>query len=504
MSKVRTIELTCPQCGEKILYDIYDSVNVQLDPELKGDVISGNIFLVKCDHCGYEECVEHELLYHDMEKKTMINYNRDYAELIYEHEKYNKDKTQIYSFINKYYKHIGVASHDDLITAITCVDNNLDYRVVYVFKTLLDRFIAKSLKDLKNVEFKDSYLTTGVDSEDKKCIFFVFITLVDGEIESKTIIFDEEKYKLMMEKCSQKLDLINPYVMNKDLADTIIDDNFSNLEIDEYYCVLDENLNCYLCKACEIIKDDIKEGDRVLFLCNDNILFGIIKKTLKVSGIIYESCPNEKYGKIVDLIHDVSLSNAYEDKKLVNNKDVIQLLQKQKNKLDAADFYKALQNNYFYVQKLNNESLTESIVHLSNGEEIKCINIYSSEEIIQKTFSFIKYEIYSFNDILKYAKNKYKGILIDDEIILDRDFLCDYISYCSMLDFNDMKDYLSSLTDKERKTIDDVSYEYIRKIYFENKNIGQLAKEYKKEEDEIQEYLDKGYRSLMEIAFVRF
>ena len=503
MSTVRTIELICPQCGEKIFYNYYDSVNVTIDPELKSKILSGEIFIVKCDHCGFKERFNHDLLYNDMEKNVFINLKSGYADLIYENEELIKGQIGISPFPKLHIKYIGASSYYDFITAITCIDHDLDYRIVYIIKSIFEDEVINSIKDSKNTKFIGSFLGILENSKNKKCLTFIFVISTDGEVKYKTVKFSKKYYKLKSDAYSKKLDLINPCVMNKDLVDILTSDTQSGLEVGKYYFVFDRDKNCYLCKASEIIKNDIKERDNVLFLCNDNLIFGAIKKTIEVSNAIYESCPNEKYGKIVDLKRNFSLDNTYKDKTLVNNERIMKRFKKRKGKLNAAHYYKNLRNSYFYVRKLEYGSLSESIVPIDCGQEISCIDIYSNEET-KGHFPFYKYEIYSFNDIIKYVKNRCQGIIIDGEIILDSDFVCDYITYCSMLDADDMRKFLNSLSEKEKFTIDDASYEYINKVYFENKNVKQIAEEYHKDEKEIHEYLDKGYEKLMDIAFVRF
>ena len=40
MSKMRTVTLTCPKCGEQFEFNLYESVNATLDPELREKVIN--------------------------------------------------------------------------------------------------------------------------------------------------------------------------------------------------------------------------------------------------------------------------------------------------------------------------------------------------------------------------------------------------------------------------------------------------------------------------------
>jgi hypothetical protein len=72
MSKISRAVVTCTNC--KNTYDInaYTSVNVTLDQELKSKVISGDIFNSECDHCGFTNRTDYDILYHDMKGKFMV------------------------------------------------------------------------------------------------------------------------------------------------------------------------------------------------------------------------------------------------------------------------------------------------------------------------------------------------------------------------------------------------------------------------------------------------
>ena len=52
MSLVREEILKCPKCGAENQFRFYDSVNVSLDPELKGKVLDGSLFKMKCTKIG--------------------------------------------------------------------------------------------------------------------------------------------------------------------------------------------------------------------------------------------------------------------------------------------------------------------------------------------------------------------------------------------------------------------------------------------------------------------
>jgi transposase-like protein len=51
MSSFRNIKITCPACSTEGSYTVWDSVNVDLDPELKVKVMDGSLFTWTCPNC---------------------------------------------------------------------------------------------------------------------------------------------------------------------------------------------------------------------------------------------------------------------------------------------------------------------------------------------------------------------------------------------------------------------------------------------------------------------
>lgn len=65
-------ETQCSKCGEKKVLDIYKSINVAENPDLKKKVADGSLFLWECPHCGTVNLAAYDTLYHDPQKKVMI------------------------------------------------------------------------------------------------------------------------------------------------------------------------------------------------------------------------------------------------------------------------------------------------------------------------------------------------------------------------------------------------------------------------------------------------
>lgn len=72
MAKTKEALLTCNKCGHEFPIEIYESVNVTFDKDLKERVINKSIFEFTCPECGEFHRVIYPFLYVDMEKMFMV------------------------------------------------------------------------------------------------------------------------------------------------------------------------------------------------------------------------------------------------------------------------------------------------------------------------------------------------------------------------------------------------------------------------------------------------
>ena len=72
MTASKTIKYICPYCKQEFEMDIYDSVNVKEDRDLRDRCVSGEIFQHECTNCHKEYLVQNDLLYTDPEHKFVI------------------------------------------------------------------------------------------------------------------------------------------------------------------------------------------------------------------------------------------------------------------------------------------------------------------------------------------------------------------------------------------------------------------------------------------------
>ena len=62
----------CTACGNAANIDIFQTINVRENPELKGKVKDGSLFLWQCPHCGQVNLAVFQTLYHDPDERLMI------------------------------------------------------------------------------------------------------------------------------------------------------------------------------------------------------------------------------------------------------------------------------------------------------------------------------------------------------------------------------------------------------------------------------------------------
>jgi hypothetical protein len=131
MSFTKQVDVVCPNCGRPQKFKIWQSLNVGVDPAEKERLLSGEICTLTCQSCGEESPVEHNLLYHDPERKLLI-------ELRYEDSE--KDSAleptleNLCAVIAEGYRFRIVPTFKDLVEKVLIFDDRLDDRVVEVLK----------------------------------------------------------------------------------------------------------------------------------------------------------------------------------------------------------------------------------------------------------------------------------------------------------------------------------------------------------------------------------
>lgn len=144
MSLSKSIEENCPHCGQKQNVTFYSSVNVTIDMSLKKKVLNGDINKQICSNCNKEIDIMSGLLYHDMEKRIMINLKIDSDN--------NEIKSSgiINELFDKGYIYREVNNYPELIEKIELFDLSINDKVI--------EKIALQIKENFNEVIKDNKL----------------------------------------------------------------------------------------------------------------------------------------------------------------------------------------------------------------------------------------------------------------------------------------------------------------------------------------------------------
>lgn len=138
MSKSKIEKVICPQCGKESDIRIWESLNAEMNPKEKQQLLDGTLFKFSCP-CGCSTVIDASLLYHNMTKQTMVYYVSE--EAAEDTEKMLNDIRQHDEFGMKDYNYRIVTSQNALREKAIILENDLDDRVVELVKFFLYAYV---------------------------------------------------------------------------------------------------------------------------------------------------------------------------------------------------------------------------------------------------------------------------------------------------------------------------------------------------------------------------
>ena len=135
MSKKSVATIICPYCNKKLDINIWESVNVDLNPEEKEKIFGGHFFDFTCKHCrkiihGLFSC-----LYHDMTHRFMIYLVGNEQEAKKTIEMYRDLSVSYDRYINEY--QIRVTTDPNVWREKAVIfDRGYDDRIIEILKLL--------------------------------------------------------------------------------------------------------------------------------------------------------------------------------------------------------------------------------------------------------------------------------------------------------------------------------------------------------------------------------
>ncbi len=191
--------VSCPKCGAPIHFTMWETINTMIDTALP-DIISGKLFDVECEACGYKTFVNYPMLFNDMINWVMIQY-------VFPQNKEEAVKTISEAFAEKGIRARLVTSQDELREKASIFNAGLDDRVIEIMKVLTLQMIEPQIagKEVGHVFYVDNNGSPAMEfSLDGKHAF---------------VELGMERYNIIMKMFeNQKPDLVNEIVVDYDWA----------------------------------------------------------------------------------------------------------------------------------------------------------------------------------------------------------------------------------------------------------------------------------------------
>lgn len=155
MSKSSDISYTCPRCQKQSRFTVWQSINVDLDPLLKKQVMDGSLFVFHCPFCGFSQEVGYSVLYHDQRNRYMIWWIPEEEN---GKQQYNVVELNQYARTLPGYRLRLVPSFNRLREKIYIFDCGLDDRAIEILKRYVwSAYLEDQGIQISLVFFSDSY-----------------------------------------------------------------------------------------------------------------------------------------------------------------------------------------------------------------------------------------------------------------------------------------------------------------------------------------------------------
>lgn len=138
MSKRGLITLNCPKCHNNFEKEVWQSINVTIDPDLKKELREPDFFLHTCPMCGYEFVSYYNFLYHDMENQFMVSLCDDILEMSKVIDGFEETKTDLakYGNIMKDTRVRVTTDKGIFREKILLFENGFDDRIMEIYKLI--------------------------------------------------------------------------------------------------------------------------------------------------------------------------------------------------------------------------------------------------------------------------------------------------------------------------------------------------------------------------------
>ncbi len=191
MSQSAMQEITCPKCGKKSSFLVWDSINTVEQPEMKAKVRNDEAFRFHCESCGASALLNYNFLYHQQEDQVLIYVSADGSDA----SDMEKLLSQRANAFDGYKKRI-VRSYNEFKEKLLILDAGFDDRIVEIIKSSVWDNVEAHHKE-QGIE--EIYFATNEDG------VHGFIFRKAGHMVA-SMEFDEALYKAIYNSAEDRLD----------------------------------------------------------------------------------------------------------------------------------------------------------------------------------------------------------------------------------------------------------------------------------------------------------
>lgn len=517
MSKQREITYKCEFCGKPFDTVVYDSVNVDLDPELREKILNGSLFMHECPHCHKKNAILVPMIYHDMKNRFMI-FSGDY-EYVYSGYESTENK-YIPKDVADSYRYVGATNYDELTNKIIALENSLDHRIV----ELVNCFTGIKLNEKISKERGMEVDAVRLNYDDKGALIVVLDLRSEKESGYTTLPFNYELYRNVYDDYAKFLPESFGLIFGSKEAYRLLSADNKNLsDLDEknvrVAIVQDNYARQIMAVVPQFCKEKYKKGDTVIVEENAKTHRDVIVRILDVNE--FEIPENTEDAPVVSWKVDDGIVSTCDSDDEIENDELLRALKEYKNSgylnknfpaesiltgdviLELKTVLKKpidTENAVGMTLKPDDVSVSFGVTKMNGGNYL-CV--YTSQDKLKGKCGRI---IYSFDDVAILALNcpyEYDGIIVNsgkENVVLDYKVLLGYKYERYMTNPVRMTKLLEKLTPEEIGYMNEECYKIICKVYYEHKNVDAISKETKIPKEEVDRMLDYGYEKLIQIV----
>lgn len=541
MSKVTNRTLRCRKCQKEFDVQIYESVNVSLNPELREKFIFDELYVFKCPHCGEIHHIPYPILYHDMDKGFMVQ---------------TGSLEDVYNFFNMDVTMNGLLDGDNnplnriIRTGATrptlakekvvALENGLNHKLATIYSLVVRYQYDEYAKENNLPESENAYLCYD-DGGDMA----VIVEYVDENNELNCICqkFNKGLYEQIENELAKYVEGTCDYLFDSYSAHMVLNTNERRVKVmrilkPELALVRDINGNSFFVKIPTFNYGKFTEGDtviietkkhwthkcKVLKVINDQTLYSLPVDVGDLDSVLWKI--NEE---------PLSITGASDDE--LDNEDLLKGLV-DFDKPEGTMPYELMRDSDVvlgFCVSLNgpifkqNEDGSEEEIDIENAS---VGDIFKPIAMRQRLVKYMKDEhpllaiyldqknvpdddngegvskmIVNFDDAIRYViqmSELFDGICINPNeecITIPTSYLVGTYLPDRILT-NDKRTIrvLDKLTDKEKKYISEESLDYIGQVYFDGKTPKQIAEENHIDPAKVGNALSKGYAHLKDVV----